>query len=110
LNLLKGWSEPAATNAPVQDEVVQVILGMNQKHILFPLSRDFSTPFSVPKFSQPTYFPPFLLTSLTSFPAHSNLSRRRQSLRKVESSTLKECAEKKARTVLHLKCRSEEER
>jgi hypothetical protein len=33
------------------------------------LPRDFSTPFSVPKFSPPTYFP--LLTSLTSFPTHS---------------------------------------
>jgi hypothetical protein len=29
-----GWSEPAATNAPVEDEAVQAILGMNQKHIL----------------------------------------------------------------------------
>jgi len=29
-----GWSEPIATNAPVEDEAVQAILGMNQKHIL----------------------------------------------------------------------------
>jgi hypothetical protein len=32
---MEGWSEPAATNAPVQDEVVLVVLGMTQKHILF---------------------------------------------------------------------------
>jgi hypothetical protein len=31
-----GWSEPAATNTPVEDEVVQAILVMNQKPILFP--------------------------------------------------------------------------
>jgi len=29
-----GWSEPAAKNAPVEDEAVEVVLGMNQKHIL----------------------------------------------------------------------------
>jgi hypothetical protein len=31
--LLPGWSEPAATNAPDEDEAVQAVLGMNQKHI-----------------------------------------------------------------------------
>jgi len=31
-----GWSEPAATNAPVEDEVVPAILRMTQKPILFP--------------------------------------------------------------------------
>jgi hypothetical protein len=30
-----GWSKPVATNAPFDDEAVQVVLGMNQKHI-FP--------------------------------------------------------------------------
>jgi len=29
-----GWSEPAATSAPVHDEAIQAVLGMNQKHIL----------------------------------------------------------------------------
>jgi hypothetical protein len=29
-----GWSELVATNAQVQDEAVQALLGMNQKHIL----------------------------------------------------------------------------
>jgi len=52
-----GWSEPAATNAPVQNEAVQAVLGMNQKHILFPCS-GISAPFSTPKISPPTYFPP----------------------------------------------------
>jgi hypothetical protein len=32
--VVKGWSEPAATNAPVEDEAVEAVLGMNQKHIL----------------------------------------------------------------------------
>jgi len=31
-----GWNETTATNAPVQDETVQAVLGMNQKHILLP--------------------------------------------------------------------------
>jgi hypothetical protein len=30
----RGWSEPAAINAPVEDEAVEPVLGMNQKHIL----------------------------------------------------------------------------
>jgi hypothetical protein len=25
----QGWSEPTATNAPVQDEAIQAVLGMN---------------------------------------------------------------------------------
>ncbi len=29
-----GWSEPAATNAPVQDDAVEAVFKMNQKHIL----------------------------------------------------------------------------
>jgi len=56
-----GWSEPAATNAPVEDEAIQAVLGMNQKPILFP--RDFSAPFSAPEVSLPTYLPPLLPTS-----------------------------------------------
>jgi hypothetical protein len=58
-----GWSEPAATNAPDQDEAVQAVLGMNQKHILLPCPGIFLAPFSAPKFSPPA--------SLTSFPVHS---------------------------------------
>jgi len=29
-----GWSEPTATNALVEDEAVEVVFRMNQKHIL----------------------------------------------------------------------------
>jgi hypothetical protein len=39
-----GWNELATTNAPVQDEAVQAVLGMNQKHILFPCPRIFQPP------------------------------------------------------------------
>jgi hypothetical protein len=34
--MMMGWSEPAATNAPVEDEAIQAVLWMNQKHILYP--------------------------------------------------------------------------
>jgi len=46
--LFDGWNEPAATNAPVGDEVVQAILGMNQKHILLPYPGIFQ-PLSLPQ-------------------------------------------------------------
>jgi len=52
-NPWRGWSKPTTTNAPIEDEAVQAILGMNQKHILFPAQR-FSGPFSTPKISPPT--------------------------------------------------------
>ncbi len=101
--------------------VVSSRFGDQPKTHPLPLPRDFSAPFSAPKISPPTYLPP--PTSLTSFPTHS-ISRVRKSsqawnnielwkrcetqgLRKVESSTLKECGEEKARGVLHPKCRSE---
>jgi len=59
-----GWSEPVATNAPIKDEAIQAILGMNQKHILFPCPRIFQPPSLPQKIS-------LLPTSLTSFPTHS---------------------------------------
>jgi len=76
-----GWSEPAAISAQVEDGAVQAVLGMNQKHILFPYIRIFQ-PFFCPKIF-PSYLPPpppFYLppTSLTSFFAHS-ISRVRES-------------------------------
>jgi hypothetical protein len=40
----EGWSEPAATNAPVEDEAVEPVLGMNQKHILTAQSYCFFSP------------------------------------------------------------------
>jgi len=68
-----GWSEPAATSAPVQDEAVQAVFGDEPKHIQvghfyfpFPLPRVFSAFFFAPKFSPPTYRPPPLL-NLNSF-------------------------------------------
>jgi hypothetical protein len=64
-----GWNEPVATSASVQDEVIQVVLGMNKKTHPLLLPRDFSAPFSILKFSPPTYLP--LPTSLTSFLVHS---------------------------------------
>jgi hypothetical protein len=51
-----GWSEPAATNAPVEDEAIQVVLGMNQKSILFPCPGIFQ-PLLCPKIF-PSYLPP----------------------------------------------------
>jgi len=50
---------------PVQDEVVQAVLGMNQKHILFPCPGIFQ-PLLCPKIF-PSYHPS---TSFTSFAAH----------------------------------------
>jgi len=32
--VVDGWSEPAATTAPVEDEALGAVLGMNQNHIL----------------------------------------------------------------------------
>ncbi len=83
-----GWSEPAATNAPVQDEAVQAVLGMNQKHKNTSSSpaQGFFSPLPCPKIFL-SYLPPtsllpitphptcpphsYLPTSLPSFPAHS---------------------------------------
>jgi len=70
-----GWSETTTTDAPVQDEAVQAVLGMNQKHILLPCPGIFKPPSLPQKFPllptspPPTYLHP--LTSLTSFPTHS---------------------------------------
>jgi len=54
-----GGNEPTTTNAPIQDEVVQGILGMNQKHILFLCPRFFqlsSLPHSFPLLPTSTHF------------------------------------------------------
>jgi len=55
----EGGSEPAATNAPCEDEAIQVVLGMNQKHIL-----------PCPNFLyfQPLPCPKFLVFSTSSLP------------------------------------------
>jgi hypothetical protein len=64
-----GRSEPGATSAPVQDEAIQAVLGMNPNTskqgifiFLFPCPGFFLPLFSASKFSPPTY--------LTSFCAH----------------------------------------
>jgi len=83
----EGWSEPAATNAPVQDEAVQAILGMNPNtssppslHIFYfplPLPRVFSALLSAQSFpllpTSPTLNPkPSPTLNLNSFsPLHS---------------------------------------
>jgi hypothetical protein len=59
-----------ATSAPVRDEAIEAVLGMNQKHILFPCPGIFqpsSLPQNLPLI--PLSYPP--PTSLTSFPTHS---------------------------------------
>lgn len=64
-----GWSEPTTTSAPVQDEVVQVVLGMNHKHILFSHLGIFQLPFFAPKFfSPPTYLTSFSIHSISRAP------------------------------------------
>jgi hypothetical protein len=54
-----AWSEPAATNAPVQDEPVEVVLWMNKNPILPARMDFFFPPLLCPKiFPPPTYHLP----------------------------------------------------
>jgi len=89
----------------------------------FSLPRDFSTPFSVPKFSLlPTsallpLSPHFPLAPSPKLKRAPKLQQHRalrkcetKGLRKVETSTLKEHEEEKARGVLHPKCKVRKER
>jgi hypothetical protein len=74
-----GWSETTATDALVQDEAVQAVLGMNQKHILLPCPGIFQPP-SLPQnfpllptpppptYSSPSYLLPSLLPTSTLLP------------------------------------------
>jgi len=57
-----GWSETKTTNAPVQDEAVQAVLGMNQKHILLPCLGIFQPPSLPQNFPLLPPSPHFLLT------------------------------------------------
>ncbi len=79
-----GWSEPAPTSVPVQDEAVQVVLGMNQKRILFPYQGIFFGPSSAPKISPPTYLPPSYLPHLISHSLHLQSSGELPSLNSTE--------------------------
>jgi hypothetical protein len=61
-------SESATINAPVEDEAIQAILGMNQKHILpYPKFLVFSTSSLTQSFSllltSPSYLPQLILCS-----------------------------------------------
>ncbi len=82
----EDWSEPAATNALVQDEAVLLVLGMNQKHILFS-AQGFFSPLLCPKIfvsyllPRPSYLPhlisrSFHLQSLGEFPSLSSTELR----------------------------------
>jgi len=65
LVVYEGWSETTTTNAPVQDEAIQTVLGMNQKHILLPCPRIFQPPSLPQNFPLlPTPPPSYLLPSL----------------------------------------------
>jgi len=62
-----GWNEPIATNAPIQDEVVQGVLGMNRNTSSSPCPRFFrlsSLPHSFPLLPTST---PFVFTLTPKF-------------------------------------------
>jgi len=69
-----GWSEQAAINASIEDEVVQAVLGMNQKHILpyskflvfsaSSLPQSFSLLLPLSYLPPPSYLPRLILRSL----------------------------------------------
>jgi hypothetical protein len=66
-----GWSELAATNALVEDDV-EAILGMNQKHVLPAQSFWFSHLLFCPEVF-PSYLPPSLLLTFPFLPPPSYL-------------------------------------
>ncbi len=108
-----SWSEQAATSAPVQEEAVQAILRMNQKHVLFPCPRIFQPPSLVQNFPLLPTSPLPRLTYLTSFPAHSIARAQEssqawvaQSFKETQDTRLEECGEEKARRAFHPKQRS----
>jgi hypothetical protein len=53
-----GWSEPVATNAPVEDELVEPILRMN----ILPARMGFFSTSSLPQNSLPTTYQPHPLS------------------------------------------------
>ncbi len=64
----RAWSEPAATNAPIQDELGEAVLRMNKNPILLARMDYFSHLFSAPKFSPllpTTYLPPLPISYLS---------------------------------------------
>jgi len=107
--------EWTSTNAPIEDEVVQASLRMNQKPILVPLSMDISTPSMSQNLPPSLHFP---LTPSQVLNRALKLQVHRASWHKawgrwkvqhcknVESSTLQGREEEKERGVLHPKSRS----
>jgi len=63
----EGWSEPAATNAPVQNEAVQAVLRMNPNTSSPPSPGIFIFLFPCPGVFQPSYLPQSFLL-LPTFP------------------------------------------
>jgi hypothetical protein len=74
--VILGWSEPAATNAPIEDETVEAVLGMNQKHILPAQNYLFFQPLFCPRIF-PSYLPlpTYLILSSLHRPSRSRWSR-----------------------------------
>ncbi len=52
-----GWSETATTNAPVEDEVIQAVLGWTKNASSLPKIINFFHPLLCPKIS-PSHLPP----------------------------------------------------
>ncbi len=87
------WSEPASTNAPVENEAVQVILGMKQKHILpcprflvfaaSSLPQSFSLLLTSLLLTSPLLPPSYLLlpSYLSHFILHHSIIKARESLK-----------------------------
>jgi hypothetical protein len=73
-----GSSEPAATNAPIEDEVVQAVLGMNQKHILF----FFSVSSLLKSFSLRLTSPHFVFTPSSKLEAGATIIRGQECLKR----------------------------
>ncbi len=85
-----GWSEPMPTNAPIEDEAVEVILGMNQNTSSLTQSFWFFQPLLCPK-NFPSYLPPSHLPPPSYLP-HLNLcSFHCQSSRAIRARTTTTC-------------------
>jgi hypothetical protein len=78
---MEGWSEPAATNAPVADEPVEAVFRMNENPILPAHIYLFFPPLLYPKiFPPPTYHlptpPPHSITRVPETSSGSELGAR----------------------------------
>ncbi len=69
-----GWSELAATNAPIADEPIEAVFQMNENPILLARIIYFFSTSSLPQNFPPSYLPsttPLLPTTYQPLPAHS---------------------------------------